>query len=1046
MRAAIDITRHSDSHVGTEEAGEDMTDAHAEIDEEEVSLSDSSLSSDDDSSGDEGYEDSGITTDSSNDYIEEEKVGEDEGNISQNTGRKLLDEFDLETQNKLLYRRSVSVITPAHQYHRQIMSHERNPVFDAAQTTPIVLPDFNHGRIMHRREKPFRAGGYLDKIPPSMEDDGIPPSLTLSMAKQHVQLARSCLELLDEKDRQDALRRRNVRHTLLNGSNNMMIENDDTKDVEEDDTCLLLTMIKAGPLYKLHVKGGKASIRVSSKMKRSGKNNQMNAAAAGKSKRVDGVANRLLTKWKPKFLEVRKGILSYYNDSLSSSLSLSKKEGLVRKNIPLQSSTCVCRAVDYFGDVKTATVPEDDGSAPAAAHYAPTARCLYAFELIVEGLPPRLFAAGTEAGRQDWIRSICKGMVGCSSGESRSDSNVGDSNRVDLRKDTQMQKFMTLSQAANAAKTDATYADNFLKPLWGTAISLPTSSVWNLISPLLVEGNTGLGQSKFENEGKARMHSDFWYKLKHFNFSLNGRILRGQSVHGPERFFAALMRCILECDKSNAVSRGRDAEQDDNFMTEIQAARYARDILKVTVGEYRGRALSLEMAVKALCKNGKDLAVIGDANSTKEAPIIKINASSCIQIRNDSTVEQLRSKNCDRREWLQIRTSGSKSSKRYFAVLSVGVLCFYREKHPIPHKLIEQLYLVGAKVGTWEHTEDAPTAHPTGNLENAEGSMISSECNSNQSSKAPRETMKRPKYIIHVVSKDKKRGRRQLCFIDYEQFSEWRDALVSVVESCSSSRVLGVDNPTSMDELSSEQQQPSPSARGSTSLTSTYTRPSRSSSTSEPDNDGITWVTFPAASALEQATSMKMTSSRLQIGEIALPTLSAFRATTSRRLSNSYPMMPSLSAFRVVSSRLMTSSESSITSTISSIPGRAMSAASRRLPKKIASSNRSTGGTISDGNRSDSERTMEDDIVLNIVEPTVELEIQFSTFHHLAVKKQVLTTIRASCIQRFHLSGGKRGGLTKGQEIIKLDAAKGMVRRNIFESMYDVERRPKRRA
>ena len=269
-----------------------------EIDDEEVSLSDSSFS-DDDSSGDEGYEDSGLTTDSSNDWVEVEKGDGERGDIFQIKGAQSMDELSKSTKTKLLYRRSTSVVNPpAKLYHGHRHTIDEH---DPTMLGSDIFPNFNH-RPKIRGAKTFFTKGYLDEIPSSM-GGCIPISITLSMAKQHVQLARTLLELLTEKDRQDALRRRNLRRMLLNdGNNTALIENDDAKEEDEDESCPLLTMIKAGPLYKLHVKGGKTSRKIKSKM----------------SSKKGGRTQRLLTKWKPKFVEVRKGILSYYNDSRRS--------------------------------------------------------------------------------------------------------------------------------------------------------------------------------------------------------------------------------------------------------------------------------------------------------------------------------------------------------------------------------------------------------------------------------------------------------------------------------------------------------------------------------------------------------------------------------------------------------------------------------------------------------------------------------------------------------------------------------------------------------
>ena len=104
------------------------------IDEEEVSLSDSSLggsSSDDDTSGDEeGYEDSGMTDSSSmNNLIDEEDEKIDDMQFGQSDSALLYkhddDEYgsQLDTHSKLLYRRTSSVIPPSQHQKKQNIKH-----------------------------------------------------------------------------------------------------------------------------------------------------------------------------------------------------------------------------------------------------------------------------------------------------------------------------------------------------------------------------------------------------------------------------------------------------------------------------------------------------------------------------------------------------------------------------------------------------------------------------------------------------------------------------------------------------------------------------------------------------------------------------------------------------------------------------------------------------------------------------------------------------------------------------------------------------------
>ena len=120
-----------------------------------------------------------------------------------------------------------------------------------------------------------------------------------------------------------------------------------------------------------------------------------------------------------------------------------------------------------------------------------------------------------------------------------------------------------------------------------------------------------------------------------------------------------------------------------------------------------GRVSAIGMAVKSLCNNRKGLVKI-ESQTPIESPIIKIKVSAHQKKEDDSNVDHRRSKVHDRREWIHVRASKSSSPKRSFVVLSVGVLCFYKEAFPRPHKLIEQFILSGTRVGYYEQTGDIP--------------------------------------------------------------------------------------------------------------------------------------------------------------------------------------------------------------------------------------------------------------------------------------------------------------------------------------------------
>ncbi|KAI2500426.1 PH domain [Fragilaria crotonensis] len=96
--------------------------------------------------------------------------------------------------------------------------------------------------------------------------------------------------------------------------------------------------------------------------------------------------------WKVKYVEIRRGMFSYYDDCLSKDAA---SEGdLVRKNVRLTASGCTCRAVKL--NHKSLTL------VPGQA----------IFELTVEGSPRRFWMANSREERSAWIRAIHDAMVG----------------------------------------------------------------------------------------------------------------------------------------------------------------------------------------------------------------------------------------------------------------------------------------------------------------------------------------------------------------------------------------------------------------------------------------------------------------------------------------------------------------------------------------------------------------------------------------------------------------------------------------------------------
>jgi len=115
---------------------------------------------------------------------------------------------------------------------------------------------------------------------------------------QHQLFAHACVQLLDERDSQDFLRRKDVFQKMLNRGTSLVGE------VGKDEGicgCPLLTLIKSGTLFKLHKSISSRLAPKLSSLKSLDKKEESNLPWRSKS---DG-PTRLRNIWRPKFVEER---------------------------------------------------------------------------------------------------------------------------------------------------------------------------------------------------------------------------------------------------------------------------------------------------------------------------------------------------------------------------------------------------------------------------------------------------------------------------------------------------------------------------------------------------------------------------------------------------------------------------------------------------------------------------------------------------------------------------------------------------------------------
>jgi hypothetical protein len=356
--------------------------------------------------------------------------------------------------------------------------------------------------------------------------------------------------------------------------------------------------------------------------------------------------------WRVKYLEVRKGNLTYFAD----------KENEKRKTVHLRKRTCSCK-----GEDKT-------------------------FELIVDNGKRLLWMAKSEQECQGWINAINQAMIGDT-------DNTRDA-PVDLTTyQIAIDDFKSVQNSIREVKTRKDYlvAMNSLLYRQSSSSALRVPMKWIRDSCTNKIDNTN-GAPNAPSELIRYTIRDFWESLCSSSIVLNGYLVEANSTYSAERVIGALTRCILEFDKVenregfdeafNSLKRA--SEGTDLFITELEAVSYARSILSGALqSASRG---DLKAAVEFLF-SGSDLACV------------KLESSEPLHIDvsfagDDFSEDEPRSS--DFVGWIDTKSKkGNKWKKRYF-VASGGVLNYFEKADPRPYRLRGQLVLHDAKFSQQE--------------------------------------------------------------------------------------------------------------------------------------------------------------------------------------------------------------------------------------------------------------------------------------------------------------------------------------------------------
>ena len=409
--------------------------------------------------------------------------------------------------------------------------------------------------------------------------------------------------------------------------------------------------------------------------------------------------------WKVKYVEVRKGLFSYYENSLSEG----KNKGyLLRKNIPLRSNFCKCRALKMK---------------PKSAHG-------YVFELSVQGGPRRLWMTNTKAERQSWIEAIDKAMIGINMNYYSSPTQFKSKNELSnmsliaqFRDDCKL--FSTVRDTQLESNSKLSYLDAF-STLWGSTICVPL--VWIMYQ---------INDPILSSHGKT--FSNSYQSLRDVsqkNVSINGFTINKRSAYATERIVGALCRCFLEHDQNHRMmdtlhedegdetnflaARGYDSDRIDEF----QAVLFARDIL-ISCNKFQNKECG-QACVSLLCDNPNGLLKIHHLSSEEDlSESMKINVSlippSSTRWQQNKKPEILPSIFKSYTEdqevcgWLTTRSKQSKQWKRRYFVLSGWILSYYLHEYPRPHGLRGQLDLTDASIVTsFENNVEKSTTNING--------------------------------------------------------------------------------------------------------------------------------------------------------------------------------------------------------------------------------------------------------------------------------------------------------------------------------------------
>ena len=258
--------------------------------------------------------------------------------------------------------------------------------------------------------------------------------------------------------------------------------------------------------------------------------------------------------WKVKYVEIRRGMLSYYEN-------LQNEDKLIRKDVPLQAHDCTVRAVKVH-------------PSKAALQLTTNRRGGAIFELVV-GNSKKLWMASSRDERQSWMQAIRNATVGGSLTTSNDHSDHRGRLRVvnprsPYRHDLRL--YLKTQSILRAATNQAEYIQG-LTQLSKERSSLLIPVKWiakeqelllqqqlqqsqgqftNLVG--VGETTQADGQQAFNEEEVDRSIEQLWKDLQRDSVAINGKVYRGDQGLGPQGIMGALAQSILQVSSTPAPS------------------------------------------------------------------------------------------------------------------------------------------------------------------------------------------------------------------------------------------------------------------------------------------------------------------------------------------------------------------------------------------------------------------------------------------------------------------------------------------------------------